>query len=60
MFTIIADSMSEGIPFCFGFREYSAGERWLLTVWAGDGAADRRVLGHPHRATSSSDQVLNS
>lgn len=53
-------SSLKAFHFCFGFRECPAAwERWLFIEGAGDGGADREVLGHPQRVTSSSDQVLN-
>lgn len=50
---------SVAFHFCFGFGEFPAWERWLFALWAGDGGADREVLGHPQRVPSSSDQMLN-
>lgn len=51
---------SDGVPFFLWLQGTPAREKWLFTVWAGDGGIDREVLVLPQRVTSSNYQMLGS
>ena len=57
---VVSGITSDSLPFFLWLLGTPAWEKWLFTVWAGDGSVDRELLVHLQRITSSDYQMIDS